>query len=238
VGTIGHEFRWNPARVAVGHTIDSGAIGEVRVATIVEYSPFLRNPAMQMPAWFEEPSIGGWLGATGSHMLDQLLVWFGPVSSVSARTLVAGDRAHGAEDSYSARFRHRSGTEAVIQQVGAAWSGRSLTVATGTQATVGIDDDRAWIADGNGNRTLDAPAGCAETGAARADDGGLDDLGSYERRHYERLCAAFRAAIEGVADESPVPLPTFRDGLSVMRCMDAIRASAAAGGALQEIDPG
>ena len=31
-------------------------------------------------------------------------------------------------------------------------------------------------------------------------------------------------------------LPTFADGLGVMRCMDAMRASAAAGGALTTVE--
>src|SRR5690242_9862108 len=63
VGALGHEFRWNPARAAVGSAIASGAIGDPRLATIVEYTPFLLNTdaAMAMPSWFEEPGIGGWL---------------------------------------------------------------------------------------------------------------------------------------------------------------------------------
>src|ERR1700704_3735508 len=33
VGALGHEFRWNPARAAVGTAIASGAIGSLRLAT-------------------------------------------------------------------------------------------------------------------------------------------------------------------------------------------------------------
>ena len=53
--------------------------------------------------------------------------------------------------------------------------------------------------------------------------------------HAEVVCPKTRP-IERRATASPVPLPTFADGLAVMRCMDAMRASAAAGGALQTID--
>lgn len=242
VGAIGHEFRWNPARAAIGAAITSGAIGEPRLATVVEYSPFLLHSdgALAMPSWFEEPGIGGWLGANGSHTLDQLWVWLGPFRSVSASLLVSaavGDRT--VEDSYSARFELGDGVEAVLQHVGAAWTARGFVAVTGTAGTVGIDGGEAWIADADGTRPLAAPEGSADTadgvGGERIDDD-LDALGSYEIRHYERLAAAFRAAIEGRDLESPVALPTFADGLGVMRGMDAMRASAAAGGTLTIVE--
>ncbi len=162
VGALGHEFRWNPARAAVGDAITSGAIGEPKLATVVEYSPFLlhSDDDLAMPSWFEEPGIGGWLGANGSHTLDQLRVWLGPFRSVSASMLVsaaAPDRT--VEDSYSARFAMGDGVEVVLQNVGAAWTARGFVAVTGTLATVGIDDGRAWIADADGTRPLDGPAG-------------------------------------------------------------------------------
>jgi predicted dehydrogenase len=55
-------------------------------------------------------------------------------------------------------------------------------------------------------------------------------------RHYERLATAFLAAVEGRELESPVALPTFTDGLGVMRAMDAMRASSAAGGTLTIVE--
>ena len=80
-----------------------------------------------------------------------------------------------------------------------------------------------------------APAGTAPIGGGPV-DGDLDALGTYEIRHYEQLAAAFLAASEGRAIDSPVALPTFADGLGVMRCMDAMRASAAAGGARTRVE--
>jgi predicted dehydrogenase len=238
VGALGHEFRWNPARAAVGAAIASGAIGDVRLATVVEYSPFLlhTDDSLAMPSWFEEPGIGGWLGANGSHTLDQLREWLGPFRSVSAAMLVtaAGDRQ--VEDAYSARFEMGDGVEVVLQNVGAAWTARGLVSVTGTRGTVGIDGSAAWLADVDGTRPLPAPHGSASVGTGRVEDDDLDALGSYEIRHYEKLAAAFRAAIEGRELESPVPLPTFADGLGVMRGMDAMRASAAAGGAVTSVE--
>lgn len=238
IGTLGHEFRWNPARAAIGEAITSGAIGETRLATVVEYSPFLlhADDSLAMPSWFEEPGIGGWLGANGSHTLDQLRVWLGPFRSVSASMLVSADAPDRAvEDSYSARFAMGDGVEVVLQNVGAAWTARGFVAVTGTRATVGIDDGQAWIADTDGTRPLAVPTGTAVVGGGRVDDD-LDALGSYEIRHYEHLATAFLAAVEGRVLESPVALPTFADGLGVMLAMDAMRASAATGGTLTSVE--
>jgi predicted dehydrogenase len=236
VGALGHEFRWNPARAAVGDAITSGAIGTPKLATVVEYTPFLlhTDDSLTMPSWFEEPGVGGWLGANGSHTLDQLRLWLGPFRSVSAALFAtaAGERV--VEDAYSARFTMGGGVEVALQNVGAAWTARGMVTVTGTRGTVGIDDGAAWIADADGSRLLPEPAGTAAAATDAGDD--LASLGDYELRHYERLAAAFLAAVEGRELASPVPLPTFADGLGVMRCMDAMRASSAAGGTLTIVE--
>ena len=236
VGALGHEFRWNPSRAAVGAAIAGGALGEVRMATVVEYSPFLlsRDESLAMPAWFEQPGAGGWLGANGSHTLDQLRVWLGPFRSVSAAMLsTAPDRT--VEDGYSARFRMGDDVEVVLQNTGAAWRADGLVAVTGTRGTAGIDDGVAWISDADGTRPLPVPDGTAAVGGGRVDDD-LAALGGYEQRHYEQLAAAFLAAIEGRPAPTPVALPTFADGLAVMRAIDAMRASAAAGGMLTIVE--
>jgi predicted dehydrogenase len=240
VGALGHEFRWNPARAAIGAAIASGAIGSPRLATVVEYTPFLQSSdsAMAMPSWFEEPGIGGWLGANGSHTLDQLRLWLGPFRSVSATMVVASEGDRTVEDAYSARFTMGSDIEVGLQNVGAAWTTRGLVAITGTRGTIGIDDGQAWIADRDGTRPLPVPEGTVAVDHASVEGDDLDALGSYELRHYERLAHAFRAAIEGNGIASPVPLPTFADGLAVMRAIDAMRASSAAGGAVQTIGEG
>ena len=113
------------------------------------------------------------------------------------------------EDSYSARFRMGDGVEVALQNVGAAWTARGFVAVTGTAGTAGIDDGEAWIADADGTRPLVGPPGSVPIGGGRVDDD-LDALGSYEIRHYEKLAAAFRAAIEGREIESPVDAPDLR----------------------------
>ena len=238
IGALGHEFRWNPARAAIGAAISSGAIGTPKLATVVEYSPFLlhTDDSLAMPSWFEEPGIGGWLGANGSHTLDQLRAWFGPFRSVSASMLVTAAGERTVEDAYSARFTMGDDVEVVLQNVGAAWTAQGLVSMTGTRGTIGMNDGGAWIADADGRRALPVPDGTASVGTGRVDDEDLATLGDYELRHYAQLATAFLAAIEGRALPSPVALPTFADGLGVMRCMDAMRASAATAGTLTIVE--
>ena len=53
---------------------------------------------------------------------------------------------------------------------------------------------------------------------------------------YTRLCEALRDSIEGRHITTAVPVPTFADGLAEMRVLDAIRSSAAQGGAVVAVD--
>ena len=53
---------------------------------------------------------------------------------------------------------------------------------------------------------------------------------------YTRLAEALRAAVDGLPADSAVVAPTFVDGVAEMRVLDAIRASAAAGGAVVAVD--
>jgi hypothetical protein len=55
---------------------------------------------------------------------------------------------------------------------------------------------------------------------------------------YTRLCEVLRAGVEGRPADSPVPVPTFADGVACMEVLDAIRASAAAHGALVTVGAG
>lgn len=230
---VGHEFRWSPDRAVAARAIADGLIGEPRMASLVQYVPLVADPAARMPEWwFDEARGGGWLGASGSHVVDQLRCWFGELASVSATLPTVAARA-GAADSFAVRATSESGVEIVMQQTASSWAPAvsAMTVIAGTDGTLELTDGGVWWSDRSGRRLLEIP-----------DDLALPDLPapSDDRRHrythlelgpYTRLCEALRAGVEGRAFDSAVRVPTFADGVACMRVLDAIRNSAAAGGA-------
>ena len=73
VHLVGHEFRWAADRATAARAIADGRIGEPRLATFFGSSPLIADPAMKMPGWWFDPTAGGgWLGASGSHAVDQV----------------------------------------------------------------------------------------------------------------------------------------------------------------------
>ena len=230
---IGHEFRWATERAVLGRAIRDGLIGEPRVATLVQYVDLVADPAARMPPWwFDRGAGGGWLGASGSHVVDQVRVWLGNFSSVSAAMRVVSDRRVSADDTFTIRARMANGCDVVLQQTAGAFGPvAGTTRLAGSAGTLWIDGGRTWLADAAGTRELPVPDDLVLPTAPEPSAGGADRYTHVEIGPYTRLAEAFRAGIEGRGAVSAVPIPTFADGLAGMVVLDAIRASAAADGA-------
>ena len=232
VALVGHEFRWAPDRALVARALADGVVGEPRLATLVQYVPLVADPDARVPEWwFDDTRGGGWLGASGSHIVDQVRTWFGEIASVGA-TLPTVARRAGAEDSFVVRLTTASGVEVVLQQTAASWRAgvAELTVVAGTDGTLELDGDGAWVSDRSGRRRLPVPDDLALPVGAASDD--LRHRYTHlELGPYTLLCEALRARIDDRAAASVVPVPTFADGLACMRVLDAIRASAGSRGA-------
>jgi predicted dehydrogenase len=236
VHMVAHEFRWMPERALFGRAIADGMIGEPRFLVVDQFIPFCADPQTPHPAWwFDQAAGGGWLGAGGSHLIDQIRVWLGEFHSLSACLMVVSDRSDEAEDSYSLRFRSDSGVEGSMQQSAAAW-GATATMwrCAGSKGTVWIENGTVVVADRSGVRALPTPPDLElPTVSAESDFDLSRKPPHFGTAPFIRLCEAFRDKIEGVPDRAPVPVPTFQDGLASMRILDAIRASSVQGGALQ-----
>ena len=237
---VGHEFRWAPVRAVVGRAIAAGRIGEPRLASLVSIVGLVADPGARLPEWwFDAARGGGWLGASGSHVVDQVRTWLGEFESVSAMLSIVSPRvgAEVADDTFTIRFHLRSGVEGVLQQTAASWGPmRGITTVAGTDGTVWIDGHDAWIADRDGARILDVPDDLAlPTDATPERDDPRHRFTHLELGPYTRLCEAFRAAVVGEPRGAAVPVPTFADGLAEMQVLDAVRASARAGGAVVEV---
>jgi predicted dehydrogenase len=238
VHMVAHEFRWMPERALFGRAIADGLIGDPRFLVVDQFIPFVADPQTRLPRWwFDKASGGGWLGAGGSHLIDQIRVWLGEFHSLSANLMVVSDRGDVADDSYSLRFRMKNGAEGSMQQSAGTW-GPMATMwrCAGSKGTVWIDSGKVMLADKVGARELPVPdelvlpappAAAAPTSSHR--------LSHIEIGPFTRLCEVLRDRILGKTIKAPVAVPTFEDGLASMKIMDAIRASAAHGGALQTL---
>ncbi|HZJ27701.1 MAG TPA: Gfo/Idh/MocA family oxidoreductase [Acidimicrobiia bacterium] len=233
VHLVGHEFRFAAAQSAVARVIGEGRIGEPRTFTVVSSINLLSGPTeLFADWWYDAAAGGGWLGASGSHAVDQLRTWLGEIESVSATLPTVSALDRGVEDSFVARLTTVNGAEGVLQQCAAAWTPNvvGLTSVTGTEGTIVVKGDRVVLADATGEHEL------VTATPVEADADSEHRWMAMELEPYTALARAFYTAIDG-GEPGPVAPATFTDGVAGMRVLDAMRASAAAGGALQAVDP-
>jgi predicted dehydrogenase len=237
VHMVSHEFRWLPERALFGQVIRNGLIGEPRFLVVDQFLPFCADPNARLPHWwFDKEAGGGWLGASGSHLIDQIRAWLGDFHSLSANLLTVSDRVEVAEDSYSMRFVTKGGVEGSMQQSAGAW-GESATLCrcAGSKGTVWIEAGKVFVADSSGTRLLSVPAELElPPPLPAADPNSANRLSHFEIGPFTRLAEALRTAIDGTPPaKSSIAAPTFHDGLKCMQIMDAMHDSAVGGGSLQ-----
>lgn len=232
---VAHEFRWQTERALFGRALAEGLVGEPRFLVIDQFIPFCADPDTKLPKWwFDVEAGGGWLGAGGSHLMDQIRAWLGDFDTLSANLMTVSDRDNVADDSYSLRFRLKNGVEGSMQQCAGAWGPYvSDWRCAGSKGTIWIDQGKVMLADKQGTREVPVPGELVLPMPAPGPDARIP--ASFELPLFTRLCEALHATIEGKPVSDAVRVPTFRDGLESMRILDAIRASARAGGALQQL---
>jgi predicted dehydrogenase len=236
---VGHEFRWSPDRALAARAIRDGLIGEPRMFSAVQYVPLVADPAARVSRWwFDVNRGGGWLGASGSHLVDQLRTWFGEFASVSAALPLVSARCDVAEDSFVVRIAMRSGVQGILQQTSASWAPAVVgtTAVGGTDGTLELTHDGVWISDAAGRNLLAVPDDLLLPPPPAASPDPRERYTHLELGPYTRLCEVLADGVAGRAVSTPVAPPTFADGLAGMRVLDAIRASAAAGGRVEIID--
>jgi predicted dehydrogenase len=234
VHIIGHEFRWTPDRALLARSIQEGLIGKPKLAILASYMGLVASPEAKMPRWwFDEQAGGGWLGAQGSHIIDQVRTALGELASLSATLSTVSARDGVAEDSYSIRFQLASGAEGILQHTAGAWGpSATMTRIAGTEGTVWIENGTVKIADRNGARDLPVPEDLVLPPPPPPSDDPRHRFSGIELGPFTRLCEAMRAAVDGKAPNAAVPVPTFADGVAGMEVLDAIRKSAANNGEL------
>lgn len=154
VHMIDHELRFNPNRMKVAELLAEGALGEIRHVNIANIGASWANPASRPKGdwWSLAEAGGGRLGANGSHQVDMLRWWLGPVASVvgEAVTMIPDrlDKATGepwtatADDLAYFNLRMRSGALVQVFMSGVASHNiGNLTQVFGSKGTILLDNE-------------------------------------------------------------------------------------------------
>ena len=82
--------------------IARGDIGDPRLATYLLHVGMLADKRAEIPEWWTDAAQGGgWLGAHGSQVIDQIRFTLGDFAAVSALLPHVGEREMSAEDSFA-----------------------------------------------------------------------------------------------------------------------------------------
>src|SRR3954466_15368334 len=141
VHLLGTEWRFATGQVLLRRTVESGRIGEPRHGLFELQLPTHADVAAELPDWWQlESAAGGWLGAYGSHVIDQVRTTLGEIVGVSATLQRLADRpAMTSDDTYSVHARLTNGAAVLLHSSCAA---RGELVAT---TKVLGRDGAAWL---------------------------------------------------------------------------------------------
>ncbi|MBV8462061.1 MAG: Gfo/Idh/MocA family oxidoreductase, partial [Acidimicrobiales bacterium] len=241
VHLLGCEFRWDPGQALLARVVSDGSIGEPRLATFLLHVPLLADPSAEVPDWWADAARGGgWFGAHGSQVIDQIRVTLGEFAWVSASLPhVSGRTDLSAEDGFVVHFRMRSGAVGTLQSTSGDWAPPLMeTRVAGTAGAAWVEGAGAkvHVAGRDGTRTVPVPDDLPPAARPPALPEGIvrttyDQMISHgmDFGPYTRLAEVLRDRILGVpVPEWPVA-GTFADGVAQMAVLDAVRRSAATG---------
>ncbi|MDE2411423.1 MAG: Gfo/Idh/MocA family oxidoreductase [Sphingomonadales bacterium] len=244
VHALGAEFRFDSAQALLARVVRSGAIGRPLMFHRIYQQPGGDQAEPLADWWLDAAQGGGFLGAFGTHMIDQARVTVGEVAAVSCvlRKLATGRPTQTSDDYYNVQFRTAGGCMGVLEAAlcfpgpfvmstkvaganGAAW------IQSG--AAFG-DPEQVWVQDSAGVRQVAMPA---ELTNPAPQPFPISDLVQTEmdRWHsqgfdvapYAKLFAQVKARILGIAPPLPDATGDFRDAAANQAILDACRRSAA-----------
>ncbi|HXQ44146.1 MAG TPA: Gfo/Idh/MocA family oxidoreductase [Acidimicrobiales bacterium] len=246
VHVMGTEFRYDAGQALLARAVADGLVGRPRIATWLMHVPVLAERDAEVPDWWADAAVsGGWLAAHGSQLIDQIRATLGEFRGVSASLVHVVDRPMTADDGFVVHFRTEGGCVGTLQSTASDRGIMVETRVTGSEATAWIEGvgSTVKVAAADGVRTLPAMTNMPSVPAPVLPVGSVTT--AYERMitfgveygPYTRLAGAFRDLI--LERPGPGPRPaTFVDGVAMMTVLDAIRRSAAAGGAWTETGTG
>ncbi|HEV2754404.1 MAG TPA: Gfo/Idh/MocA family oxidoreductase [Actinomycetota bacterium] len=218
--TVFQNRRWDSDFRTLQKLIGTGALG-----TISRFeSRFERYRLHPGP----NPSGGGTLRDFGSHLVDQALVLFGPVSLVYAEMHVC-DEERGLDNDMFVALTHESGVHSHIWgswRQGAPGTRFRVTGSTGTFVVEGVDGQEARLLTGaspatDGDRWGEEPP----ERWGRIERGNIREAVPLENGAWNMIYPSFAAAVR---NEGPIPVAP-RDALATATVLDAARLSATTG---------
>ena len=240
VRMIDHEFRFDPSRAMLARLLRRGDVGVPRTATCLAMSPLFVDPHRPAPGWwFDAARGGGWLGASGSHVIDALRVWLGEFAAVAAlvdtyltERQVGGHDAPvrcDADDTFSLLCRMACGAECTLQQSAVSWGPRlTLVRIAGSEATTWIDERGTLCYAGRGHDPIEVPIDADLRLPDVAPPPKSGPFARWEFPAFIRQAERFADAIEGRTSAGP-GAATFDDGVACQQVMDAAREAARSG---------
>ena len=233
VHLLGTEFRFSPGNALLAQAVQSGRIGDPIDAQFQLDVPFVASAQSEVPDWWrDDGQSGGWLGAYGSHVIDQIRVTLGEIESVSAFLSTRLDRLEGADEGFNALFMTASGASVSMRSCARSHTVSGATLVIGSDATAVLQGDRVVLHSATGAEQLALPKELAVLPPSPPPAEGLTT--SYELSHtmgndfgpYTRLFEIMKARIEGQDVAHWPAAATFHDGVAIQRITDAIRTSA------------
>jgi predicted dehydrogenase len=243
VHVLGAELRYSPGQALLTKVVRGGAIGTPRLATFLLHIPVLADEDSAVPDWWADAEAGGgWLGAHAPHVIDQVRMTLGEIKQVTASLPRVVPRQWTAEDAYLVLFETTDGCTGVMQAT-ASDQGPMLFVTrvVGSDGTAWAEGDRVQVATAKGTSDVPMPSEfCVAAPLPPPSDlivTAYDQLHSFgiDYGPYVRLYQHFAARIAGEEPPGGAAPATFADGVANMAVLDAIRASATAGGTTVEV---
>ena len=242
---LGAEFRFDSAQALLRRVVRGGEIGEPLMFSRIHHQPG-GDPHEKLADWWTDASQGGgFLGAFGTHMIDQVHSTIGEITAVSAvlRKLSPLRPNMTSDDYYTVQFETESGCQGVIEAA-LAFPGPFVmsTKVAGTEGTAWIqsgasfsDPQEVWIQEAGGeSRQVEMPTELVNppptpfpvrelihTEMDRWHTQGVDVA------PYAKLFAQMKAKMEGRPMPLPEPAGDFRDAAVGQAVLDAARLSAA-----------
>jgi predicted dehydrogenase len=236
VHLMGNEHRFRTTQETLRRVVSSGTIGQPRKAVIVRQWASLVDPSVELPSWWESVAQGGgWLGALGSHTLDQIRTTLGEFEAVSATVETLAPRpAMTADDTYTVQFRLTNGCSGVLHS-SCAVTGPPIPITkiSGSRGAAWADDDTVWADTGKGPHRVPDPEDMPRLPPQRPNPDFLPpysrDTGWHtsglDRVAFARLYGQLYARLHQTPISDSPPAATFADGAATQAILDAIRRS-------------